>query len=159
MNDQFIQGIIFDWNKIDDDSYKQLTKEQINELIDEAKNKNKVTYKSLIKILGIKNIKVKDLNLSKSEYIKVIDELKKKLNISKEEKIDIYSLDEENKKIYDDIYNEKLFSKTLIEFKGYNLLKKAITLSYNSGTWNDVKDNIDLMIAILLKICPISKII
>ncbi|MFR2244606.1 MAG: ABC transporter ATP-binding protein, partial [Anaerobutyricum soehngenii] len=21
MNDQFIQGIIFDWNKIDDDSY------------------------------------------------------------------------------------------------------------------------------------------
>ena len=83
--------------------------------------------------------------MSKSEYIKVIDELKKKLNISKEEKIDIYSLDEENKKIYDDIYNEKLFSKTLIEFKGYNLLKKAITLSYNSGTWNDVKDNIEFL--------------
>lgn len=131
--------------KIDDDSYKQLTKEQINELIDEAKNKNKVTYKSLIKILGIENIKVKDLNLSKSEYIKVIDELKKKLNISKEEIIDIYSLDEENKKIYNDIYNEKLFSKTIIEFKGYNLLKKAITLSYNSDIWNDVKDNIEFL--------------
>ena len=26
MNDQFIQGVIFDWNKIDDDSYlKQMT--------------------------------------------------------------------------------------------------------------------------------------
>ena len=52
-------------------------------------NKN-TSIKVLEKIFSDEEpIKVKDLNLSKSEYIKVMDELKKKLNISKEENIQL----------------------------------------------------------------------
>lgn len=131
--------------KQNDEDYKNLTAEQINKIINEAKDKNKITYKTLIKELNKENIKIKDLNLSKKEYAKVIEELKKELSIPKEEKVDVYSLDEKEYKKYEDIYNEKLYSKTLIELKGYHTLRKAITDSYDKNTWNDVKNNIDML--------------
>ena len=47
-----------------------------------AKDKKIITYKDLAKELD-GNIEFKDLSLSKKEYGKVIEELKKKLNINK----------------------------------------------------------------------------
>ena len=39
MNDQFIQGVIFDWNKIDDDSYLKQ--------IEALKNIERIEFKSI----------------------------------------------------------------------------------------------------------------
>lgn len=64
------------------------------------------------------NIDFKDLTLSKKEYIKLIEELKKKLNIKKDTKININELSSEDKELYNKLYNDKLLSKTLIELKG-----------------------------------------
>lgn len=68
--------------KINDSEFKTLTNEEITCIIEQAKDKKIVTYKDLTKILD-SNVSFKDLTLSKQEYTKLIDELKKKLNINK----------------------------------------------------------------------------
>ncbi len=57
------------------------------------------------------NIDFKDLTLSKKEYIKLIEELKKKLNIKKDTKININELSSEDKELYNKLCNDKLLSK------------------------------------------------
>lgn len=42
MNDQFIQGVLFDWNKIDDDSY--LKKIEAFHGIEKLEFKNPITF-------------------------------------------------------------------------------------------------------------------
>ena len=130
--------------KIGSESYQSLENAAIVKLIDLAKEKNIVTYKDLVKVLNKENVKIKDLNMSMKDS-KVIEELRKKLAISNEQEINIYELSEDDKKIYDSIYNEKLFSKTLIELKGYHMLRKVITLCYNKDIWNEVKNNIEFL--------------
>ena len=131
--------------KIDDGNYQSLTSKEIANIINAAKEKQMITYKYLVKILGNNDIIIKNLSLTKSEYIKVIEEFKKKLSISKEEKIDISSLDENRRGLYESIYNDKLFSKKLIELKGYHALKKAIVSSYNKEVWSEVKENVEFL--------------
>ena len=91
------------------------------------------------------NIEFKDLSLSKKEYGKVIEELKKKLNISKEESINISNLNSNDRELFNTLYNEKLLSKTLIELKGYHALKDSIIKAYSNDIWKKFKDNIELL--------------
>ena len=77
--------------KANDGEYIKLSEKEIKNIIEKAKDKKIITYKDLAKELD-GNIEFKDLSLSKKEYGKVIEELKKKLNINKEESINISSL-------------------------------------------------------------------
>ena len=83
--------------KVDDKDYVSLTKEQIKEILELSKDKNEVKYSLISKVIGNDNIKFKSLQLSKKEYIKVIDELKKKLDIPKDKRVDINSLTSKEK--------------------------------------------------------------
>ena len=130
--------------KIDKGDYKTLTKEEIEILIDKAKDKKTVTYKDLTKLIN-ENITIKDLTLSKADYKKVFDDLKKKLKIDKDTKLDVKDLSNEEREIYNKIYNDKLLSKTLIELKGYHELKDCIIKSYNKEVWETIKNNTKLL--------------
>ena len=99
--------------KVNDGEYIKLSEKEIKNIIEKAKDKKIITYKDLAKELD-GNIEFKDLSLSKKEYGKVIEELKKKLNIKKETKILISELSEEDKELYNKLYNDKLLNKTLI---------------------------------------------
>ena len=130
--------------KKEDNEYTRLTNEEIKEIIEKAKDKKIITYKDLAKELD-GNIEFKDLSLSKKEYGKVIEELKKKLNISKEESINISNLNSNDRELFNTLYNEKLLSKTLIELKGYHALKDSIIKAYSNDIWKKFKDNIELL--------------
>lgn len=131
--------------KIDNENYIELNSTEVNTLINKAKEKNKITYLDLTKIIEKDNIKIKDLSLSKKDYKKVINELKKKLNINPNEALNINTLSEEEKNIYNKIYQKELFGKTLIELKGYHELKNAYEKSFGKENWEKVKDNMLLL--------------
>ena len=135
--------------KKEDNEYTRLTKEEIKEIIEKAKDKKIITYKDLAKELD-GNIEFKDLSLSKKEYGKVIEELKKKLNINKEESINISSLNSNDRELFNTLYNEKLLSKTLIELKGYHTLKDSLTKGDSKEIWEEYKNNIDFLDEIAL---------
>ena len=57
--------------KIGDGNYQSLTPEEIASIINTAKEKQTVTYKYLVKILGTNDVTIKNLNLTKSvSYVK-----------------------------------------------------------------------------------------
>lgn len=130
--------------KVNDGEYIKLSEKEIKNIIEKAKDKKIITYKDLAKELD-GNIEFKDLSLSKKEYGKVIEELKKKLNISKEESINISNLNSNDRELFNTLYNEKLLSKTLIELKGYHALKDSIIKAYSNDIWEKFKDNIELL--------------
>ena len=130
--------------KVNDGEYIKLSENEIKNIIEKAKEKKSISYKDLAKELD-GNIEFKDLSLSKKEYGKVIEELKKKLNVKKETKILISELSEEDKELYNKLYNDKLLSKTLIELKGYHILKDSIIKAYSNDIWEKFKDNIELL--------------
>lgn len=131
--------------KVNDGIYETLSNVEIKSILKKAQDKKVVTYKELVKILNKENISFKDLSLSKKEHDKVIEDLKRKININKEAKLDINKLSQEDKNIYNEIYEDKILSKTLIELKGYHTLKDAITKSYCKEIWEEVRDNIDFL--------------
>ena len=135
--------------KKEDNEYTRLTNEEIKEIIEKAKDKKTITYKDITKELD-GNIEFKDLSLSKKEYRKVIEELKKKLNISKEESINISNLSSNDRELFNTLYNEKLLSKTLIELKGYHALKDSLIKAYSKEVWEEYKNNIDFLDEIAL---------
>ena len=130
--------------KFNDGEYTRLMKSEIEAIVEKAKDKKNVSYNDLAKLLN-NNISFKDLSLSKKEYGSLIDDLKKKLNIKKEIKINVNELNDEDKEIYNNLYDEKLLSKTLIEFKGYHALKNSIIKCYSKDIWEKVKDNFDFL--------------
>ena len=132
--------------KVDiDDSYISLTKKEISDIIDIASTKETVKYKDLLKVLGIDNIIIKNLQLSRSDYVKVIDEVKKELKIDKDKKLNINKLNDEEKDIYNKIYNKKLLDKKFIELKGYHSLRKVFVKCFGKDEWEKVKDNVELL--------------
>ena len=135
--------------KVNDGEYIKLSEKEIKNIIEKARDKKIITYKDLAKELD-GNIEFKDLSLSKKEYGKVIEELKKKLNIKKETKILISELSEEDKELYNKLYNDKLLNKTLIELRGYHILKDSIIKAYSKEIWEEYKNNIDFLDEIAL---------
>ena len=132
--------------KTDYNGYKSFTPDEINKIIECAKNKKSgITYKDISKLLKIDNIIFKDLSLSKSGFISVIKEFKKKYNIDDKTKVTINKLDSEQEKVYDELYNNKLLSQTFITLKGYHALKDAIVKSFGEDEFNKVKDNYDIL--------------
>lgn len=69
--------------KIDDNNeWKELTPEQISLILEESFNKKEMKYTHIAKLIDKKaNVKFKSLKLSKSDYIKAINEYKDKENI------------------------------------------------------------------------------
>ena len=130
--------------KVNDCEYIKLSEKEIKNIIEKAKEKKSISYKDLTKMIG-NNIDFKDLTLSKKEYIKLIEELKKKLNIKKDTKININELSSEDKELYNKLCNDKLLSKTLIELKGYHILKDSVIKAYSKDIWDEVKDNMYLL--------------
>ena len=128
--------------KVNDGEYIKLSEKEIKNIIEKAKEKKSISYKDLTKMIG-NNIDFKDLTLSKKEYIKLIEELKKKLNIKKDTKININELSSEDKELYNKLYNDKLLSKTLIELKGYHTLKDSVIKAYSKDIWDEVKDRLN----------------
>lgn len=131
--------------KINDGIYITLSGDEIKLILEKAQEKKIVTYKDLVKILNKENISFKDLSLSKKEHGKVIEDLKKKLNIKKETKLDVNELNQEDKNVYNKLYEDRLLNKTLIELKEYHTLKDTITKCYSKDVWEEVKDNIDFL--------------
>ncbi len=130
--------------KINDGEFKTLTKEEVGDVIEKAKDKKIVTYKDLAKLLN-NDVSFKDLTLSKQEYVKLIEELKKKLSIKKETKLNISELSDNDKELYNKMYTNKLLNKTLIKLEGYHVLKDCIMKSYNIEIWEKVKNNMELL--------------
>ena len=135
--------------KVNDGEYIKLSENEIKNIIEKSKEKKSISYKDLTKMIG-NNIDFKDLTLSKKEYIKLIEELRKKLNIKKDTKININELSSEDKELYNKLYNDKLLSKTLIELKGYHTLKDSIIKAYSKEIWEEYKNNIDFLDKIAL---------
>ena len=135
--------------KIENNEYTKLTNEEIKQVIEKAKEKKSITYKDLTKQLG-SNIEFKDLSLSKKEYGKLIEELKKMLNMKEEEKINISDLNSNDKELFNNLYNEKLLSKTLVELKGYHVLKDSLIKGYSKEVWEEYKNDIDFLDEIAL---------
>jgi CRISPR-associated endonuclease Csn1 len=125
--------------------YINLTNDEIKELIEKSLSKNKLTYNDVVKTINKTNIKFKDLTLSKKSYIKVIDSLKKKLNISKDTKLDINNLSIDEKNLYNNMYEKELFSNTIIELKGYHELRQVFEKTFNKEYWNKYKNDILLL--------------
>lgn len=131
--------------KVNDSIYLTLTNEEVNKIITIAKEKKTVTYKELVKVINKDDVTFKDLSLSKKEYGKLIEEVKKKLDISKDVKLEVSKLNNAEKKVYNKLYNDKLLRKTFIELKGYHALKSAINSCYNKEVWQSVSDNIEFL--------------
>lgn len=144
--------------KTNDGEYKSFTPDEINKIVEYAKDKKSaITYKDISKLLKIDNIIFKDLSLSKSGFIAVIKEFKKKFNIDNEPKVNINDLSDEQKKVYDELYNNKLLSQTFINMKGYHEIKDAIIKSFGKDEFDKVKDNYDILDE-LAKMCTNYKL-
>lgn len=76
--------------KVNDGEYIKLSEKEIKNIIEKAKEKKSISYKDLTKMIG-NNIDFKDLTLSKKEYIKLIEELKKNLILRKILKLTLMS--------------------------------------------------------------------
>ena len=57
----------------------------------------------------------------------------------------VNELSDNDKIIYNELYNEKLLNKTLIELTGYHSLRTIITKVYGSDVWNELKDNMNFL--------------
>lgn len=131
--------------KYDSKEYMSLTKEEIKEILETAKNKSEIKYSDVVKIIGQQNIKFKDLQLTKLEYKKFIEQLKKELNILESEKVNIYNLNENDNKLYNELYNKTLYNKKLFELAGYHQLKKVIINCFGKEEWSKVCDDMELL--------------
>lgn len=129
----------------DNKNYIGLTSDEIKEILFLALNKNKITYKDIAKVLNKEEIKFKDLKLSKKNYIKVIKELKEKLNINSDANIQVNSLSEEDRKLYNLVFDRELLITPFAELKGYHKLEESLTKSFGEEYFKSIKDNIDLL--------------
>lgn len=125
--------------------YMGLSNLEIQTLLNKAFDKKTVTYQDVINILNKKEVKFKDLQLTKKEYGKVIEELKKLWNIPKEQKIEINLLKDSEKETYNEHFQKKLFFKSLFELKGYHELISKMTKSFGKETASKEKKNIEML--------------
>lgn len=125
--------------------YIGLNVNEIKSAINKSQEKNTLTYKDIVAIINKKNIKFKDLQLTNKEYLKFIEELKKKLDINKDTKINIKDLNDLDKKVYNELYEQKLFSKNIMELKGYHSLRSAIIKSFGKENWEKEKNDLELL--------------
>lgn len=123
-------------------NYISLEPNQINMALSKAKEKKNLTFNDLKNIILEDNLKFKDLQLPKKDYLKLIEELKKKLQ---KDKIEINNLTPAEKELYNIEYEKKLFSKAIVELKGYNELKDKITKCFGKDFWEETKENLDLL--------------
>lgn len=140
------------------EAYQKLTKEEIEKIVDVAKQKDKVTYKDVVKTLKLNDVTFKDNSLSKKDYGKCVENIKEIFGIEKGSKIEYNNLTEEEKKQYHQILNDKKLENTVGGLKTYNIFRKAFS-KWNPKEWDKIKDNFKLLdeISIILTDCKLNE--
>ncbi len=141
------------YRTVDDLNYKSLNENQINKIIDEAYEKDHVTYKSISKIIGVENIVIKDLSLTVREYGKLCDKFKLKvLKNDSKEKIIFSELSEKQLSDFNKLKNDEILSKNLISLNTYSMFRKCISNAFGSDIWKKEKHNLIMLdeIAVIL---------
>ena len=135
--------------------YTALLKEEIKEIIDLAKTKDKVTYKDIAKVLNQKEIVFKDNSLSKKDYTSCLSKLKEQFN---KDSISYNDLSLEEKTIYKQAINAKKLENTFGSLKTYNVFRKTFS-KWNAEVWNKIKDDFPLLdeIATILTDCKLNE--
>lgn len=138
--------------------YKRLTNEEIKEIVELAKKKDKITYKDIIKIIKLENVTFKDNNLNKKDYVKCLDKLKEMFGITKEARLEYNQLTEEEKEKYHEVLTDKKLENVVGGLKTYNVFRKSIS-KWNQSEWDKIKDNFKLLdeIAIILTDCKLNE--
>lgn len=135
------------------DTYVSLTKEEIENVLNQALQEKSLTYKKFKKIIKKENISIKGLELSKKEWTDCLNTYKTKiLKLSKEDKIDINELNETQKKEFEKIKEDKLYSKKFIELKTINAFKEEFSRAFGNERWKKLLENIEILdeIAVIL---------
>ena len=140
------------------EAYQNLTKEEIEKIVELAKKKEKITYKDIVKILNLNNVTFKDNSLSRNDYGKCAEKIKELLGIDKNSKIDYNNLSEEEKKQYHQILEEKKLENIVGSLKIYNTFRKVFS-KWNPTEWDKIKDNFKLLdeIAVILTDCKLNE--
>ena len=138
-----------------DESYTKLTKEEIKNIIELAKSKDKVLYKDIAKELGLENIIFQNNQLSKDTYKKCITELKEKFDLKE---IKLTDLNDEQQKIYKDTIQKQKLNNVFGTLKTYNIFRKEFS-KWNKEEWLKIKDNFKLLdeIATILTDCKLNE--
>ncbi|NLM63154.1 MAG: type II CRISPR RNA-guided endonuclease Cas9 [Mollicutes bacterium] len=122
--------------------YKALTKEQKQDIINALEKQDKITYKKLANIIGIKNMKVKGLKLARPDFLKAKKKLEEKLKV---DKIDTRNLNTEEQKMLEEIKEDILLSKPFLKMPTYTYFRKEITKQFGSSEWENFSKNYMLM--------------
>lgn len=104
--------------KTSEDSAVKLNSDEIIAIFEYAKDKGTLKYSDILKIIN-KDVKFVGLELSKDEFVKVLNKYKEKNNIQKEEKVDFSN--EDFKKTVNDEKNKIVVAK----LDNYKKLKKS----------------------------------
>lgn len=125
--------------------YISLNCNEISDIMLLAKKQKKISYNTIAKALKKDNVVFKGLQLSKNDYVKVIDEFKKKFGITKDAKVVISTLKDDLLFEYRKIYQNKLLSKVFIELKGYHQLKDLISKCFGKEYFESMCDNYEIL--------------
>ena len=137
----------------EDNNYLSLTKEEIEKILNQALIDKTITYKKFKKILNKENITIKGLELTKKEWTDCLNTFKTKiLKLSKDDKVDLNDLSEEEQKEFNKIKEDKLFSKKFIELKTIHAFKDEFSRAFGNEHWLKLLDNIEILdeIAVIL---------
>lgn len=135
------------------ENYEKLTEEEINKILELALTKDSVTYKNLKEILDKETITIKGLELSKKEWIDCLNNFKVKiLKLEKNDKVNLNELTKEEQEKFEEIKQEKLFSKKFIELKTTSAFRKEFSRAFGKNIWEKLLNNIEILdeIAVIL---------
>lgn len=135
------------------ENYEKLTEEEINKILELALTKDSVTYKNLKEILDKETITIKGLELSKKEWINCLNNFKVKiLKLEKNDKVNLNELTKEEQEKFEEIKQEKLFSKKFIELKTTSAFRKEFSRAFGKNIWEKLLNNIEILdeIAVIL---------
>lgn len=135
------------------ENYEKLTEEEINKILELALTKDSVTYKNLKEILDKETITIKGLELSKKEWIDCLNNFKVKiLKLEKNDEVNLNELTKEEQEKFEEIKQEKLFSKKFIELKTTSTFRKEFSRAFGKNIWEKLLNNIEILdeIAVIL---------
>ena len=135
--------------------YERLDSEEIKEILELAKSKDKITYKDIAKVINKSNIVFKDNNITDKDRKKIRTYFKENYNI---DKLDFKKLTEEQKTTYREMQNKMKVDNIFGELKTYSVFRKNFT-KWNKNEWEKIKDNFKLLdeIAIILTDCKLNE--
>lgn len=137
-----LQNLVnFRYSTDKDQTFLALTKDEIKKIIEVLMTQDKVTYKKIASILDKPSINVKALSLTKNDFKKVINQMKKEF---KKDQIFIKDLNEDELIRFNEIKNEIKLNKTFLQLPTYSYFRKNIKKSFSNEVWEDIQNNFEL---------------